>query len=304
MEILITLLCIITVLVILYFGLAFILIQIRRPKFNNKGYTKLEKKLLDIFTSMFDPDLAEKIKKQIEYFENKRKWRQYWEKSMSIELYGDKKMSPDLKYSRQDESKIATIKFKVNEEQYSIVFDSYDGRIWGWKIRPNPKRIQKTDNIEIISKKINNDPNEKVVISIEKTKFKTIPNFDGVIGEIVKVKTIKTAYNPLISQQIETFKRKIDSVLPNGYIQIIEQTEGLEFNDFRILGISEIQRTGLDDGDYFHLVEFDDGIIAVKENDQNGELYFCHFSDGLIDELGTDFDKTLKERTTLKKNCE
>lgn len=91
MEILIILLSIITGLIILYFGLAFILIQIRRPKFNRKGYTKLEKKLLDIFISMFDPDLAEKIKKQIEYFENKRKWRQYSEKSMSIELYGDKK---------------------------------------------------------------------------------------------------------------------------------------------------------------------------------------------------------------------
>lgn len=240
---------------------------------------------------------SEKIKKQIEYFENKRKWRQYWEKSMSIELYGDKKMSSDLKYSRQDDSKIATIRFKVNEEKYSIEFDSYDGRIWGWKIRPSPKRIQKTDNVEVISKKINNDTNEKVVISIEKTEFKTIPNFDGVIGEIAKVKPIKTAYNPLIPQQIEIFKRKINSFLPHGYLQIIEQTEGLEFQEFRISGISEIQRTGLDDGDYFHLAEFDDGIIAIKENDKNGELYFCHFS-GLIDKVGTDFDKILKERIT------
>ncbi|OCB78332.1 hypothetical protein B0A79_12355 [Flavobacterium piscis] len=298
MEILIVLLGIITALIILYFGLAFILIQIRRPKFNNKGYTKLEKRLLDIFTSMFDPNLADKIKMQIEYFENKRKWRKYWEKSMSIDLYGDKKMSPNLKYPRRDESKIATIRFKVNEEKYSIEFNSYDGRIWGWKIRPNPKGIQKTDNIEVISKKIYNDLNEKVVISIEKTEFKTIPNFDGVIGEVSKVKPIKTAFNPLIPQQIEIFKRKIDTVLPNGYIKIIEQTEGLEFDDFRISGISEMQRTGLDDGDYFHLVEFDDGIIAVKENDKNGELYFCHFSGGLTDKLGTDFDKILKERTT------
>jgi len=296
MEILITLLSVITGLIILYFGLAFILIQIRRPKFNNKGYTILEKRLLSILASMFDPDLADKIKKQIEYFENKRKWRKYWEKSLSVELYGDKKMSSSLKYPRQDESKIATIRFKVNEEKYSIEFNSYDGRIWGWKIRPNPKRIQKIGNIEVTSKKINNDPNEKVVITIEKTEFKTMPNFGGVIGEIAKVKQIKIAFNPLIPQQIEIFKRKIDSVLPNGYIKIIEQTEGLEFNDFRISGISEIQRTGLDDGDYFHLVEFDDGIIAVKENDKNGELYFCHFSDGLIDKLGTDFDKILKER--------
>lgn len=297
MEMLIALLSVIIGLVVLYFVVAFILIQIRRPKFSNKGYTILEKKLFEILTSMFVPDLADKIKKQIEYFEKKRKWRKYWKKSMSIELYGDKKMPPNLKFQNCEENKIATIRFKINDEKYSVDFNSYDGRIWGWKIRPNPKRIEKLDNIEIISKKVYNDPNENVVNNIEKTEFKTIPNFGGVIGEIAKVKPIKISFNPLIPQQIEIFKQKIDSVLPSGYIKIIEQTEGLEFNDFRISGISEIQRTGLDDGDYFHLVEFDYGIIAIKENDKNGELYFCHFSDGLIDKLGTDFDKILKERT-------
>lgn len=296
MEILIALLSIIAGLVILYFGLAFILIQIRRPKLSNRGYTILEKKLFEIFTSMFDSDLADKIKKQIEYFEKKRKWRKYWEKSMSIELYGDKKMPPNLKFQNCEENKIATIRFKINDEKYSVDFNSYDGRIWGWKIRPNPKRIQKLNNIEIISKKVYSDPNEEVKITIEKIKLKTIPNFSGIIGEIAKVKPIKIAFTPLIPKQIEIFKRKIDSIFPNGYLKIIEQTEGLEFIDFRIFGISEIQRTGLDNGDYFHLAEFDDGIIAIKEYDKNGELYFCHFSEGLIDKLGTDFDKILKER--------
>ena len=281
-------------------GLIFLILVIgaynRRPKFNNKGFTILEKRLLEIFTSMVDPELADKFKKQIDYFESKRKWRQYWEKSMSIELYGDQDLTEDLKYPRRDESKIATIRFKVNEEKYSIEFDSYEGRIWGWKIRPNPKQIQKFDTVEVTSKKINNDPNEKVEIRIEKTESKPIPDFGGVIGEIVKVKPIVKAYHPLIPGQIEIFKQKIDSSLPDGYLNIIKQTEGLDFEDFRISGISEIQRTGLDDGDYFHLVEFDDGVIATKENGKNGELYFCHYSGGLIDKLGTDFDKVLIDK--------
>lgn len=281
-------------------GLIFLILVIgaykRRPKFNNTGFTILEKRLLEIFTSMFEPELTDKFKKQIDYFENKRKWRQYWDKSMSIELYGDEDLTEDLKYPRRDESKIATIRFKVNEEKYSIEFDTYNGRIWGWKIRPNPKQIQKLDTFEVTSKKVNNDPNEKVEVRIEKTESKPIPDFGGVVGEIVKIKPIEKAYIPLIPEQIEMFKQKIESRLPDGYLKIIEQTEGLEFKDFRISGISEIQRTGLDDGDYFHLVEFDDGVIATKENDKNGELYFCHYSGGLIDKLGTDFDKILIER--------
>jgi hypothetical protein len=281
-------------------GLIFLILVIgaynRRPKFNNKGFTILEKRLLKIFTSMFDPELADKFNKQIDYFENKRKWRQYWDKYMSMELYGNQDLSDDLKYPRRDESKIATIGFKVNEEKYSIEFDTYDGRIWGWKIRPNPKQIRKIDTFEVTSKKIYNDPNEKVEVRIEKKERKPIPVYGGVLGEIVKLKPIEKAYYPLIPEQIEIFKQKIDSRLPDGYLNIIVQTEGLEFEDFRISGISEIQRTGLDDGDYFHLVEFDDGVIATKENDKNGELYFCHYSSGLIDKLGTDFDKVLIDR--------
>lgn len=47
-------------------GLIFLILVIgvykRRPKFNNKGFTILEKRLLEIFTSMFDSELADKFK--------------------------------------------------------------------------------------------------------------------------------------------------------------------------------------------------------------------------------------------------
>jgi len=129
----------------------------RRPKFNNKEFTLLEKNLLKELFDLFESDVTNKLKKQVEYFEPKRKWRQYWEKSMSIELYGDNDnpLSDELRYSRKDESKLATIRFKVNNEKYSVEFDNYDGRLWGWKIRPNPKSIMKVDSFQVTSKKIN-----------------------------------------------------------------------------------------------------------------------------------------------------
>ena len=122
---------------LIFLGL-FIAANKRRPKFNNKGFTLLEKNLLKELFDLFESDVSNKLKKHVEYFETKRKWRQYWEKSMSIELYGDNKnpLSDELRYNRKDESKLATIRFKVNNEKYSVEFDNYDGRLWGWKIRP------------------------------------------------------------------------------------------------------------------------------------------------------------------------
>lgn len=100
----------------------------RGPKFNKKGFSLLEKTLLSELYEMFNSEIQTKLKTQIEYFEPKRKWRQYWEKSMSMNFMEISKnpISDNLKYKRKDESKLATIRFKVNSEKYHIEFDNYD----------------------------------------------------------------------------------------------------------------------------------------------------------------------------------
>ena len=79
---------------------------------------------------------------------------------MTLELYGDNEapLSDDFRYNRKDECKLATIRFMVNDENYSIEFDNFDGRLWGWKIRPNPKSIMKQISVQVTSKKIYTDP--------------------------------------------------------------------------------------------------------------------------------------------------
>ena len=276
---------------------AIISINKRLPKFNNKGFSLLEKKLLSELYEMFDSETQTKLKAQIEYFEPIRKWRQYWEKSMSMELYGNKEnpLSDNFRYNRKDESKLATIRFKVDNEKYHIEFDNYDGRIWGWKIRPNPKSIMKVSTINITSKKINNNPNSFAQTAFKKEKIKSIPKFKGLLGELNIIQSINQVFQPIENQFLENYTKRIDSKLPADYLKIIEKSEGVDFGDFRILGISEIYSTGLDDGNYYHLAEFDDGVIAVKEEGRSGTIFYCHYS-GLLDNLGTDFGKIILER--------
>ena len=269
----------------------------RRPKFNNKGFTLLEKNLLKELFNLFESDMSNKLQKQVEYFEPKRKWRQYWEKSMSIELYGDNDnpLSDDLRYNRRDESKLATIRFKVNNEKYSVEFDNYDGRLWGWKIRPNPKLIMKLDSLQVTSNKINTDPNSFAQPSFKKEKQKEVPIFTGWLSKLTEIDNIKESWEPIGSEFLGNYTKRIDSKLPDGYLELVEQTEGLEFEQCRVLGVSEIFATGLDDGNYYHLAEFDDGIIGIKEGEQTGTVYYCHYS-GLLDELSSDFGKELIEK--------
>lgn len=279
-------------------GLIFLALYIaayrRRPKFNNKGFTDLEKRLLIELYELFDSEIQTKLKAQIKYFEPKRKWRQYWEKSMSVELYGDNKnpLSDSFRYIRKDQSKLATIRFKSNNEKFYIEFDNYDGRIWGWKIRPNPKKIMKTSVVKVTSKKINTDPNSFAQPSFKKRRIKSHPKFDGLLGDLNAINSISDVFHPIGQKFLKNYTQRIDSKLPEEYLKIIEKSEGVDFGYFRILGVSEIYTTGLDDGNYYHLAEFDDGILAVKEEDNSGTIFYCHYT-GLLDQLGTDFNKAI-----------
>lgn len=283
---------VITALVIL--AVLYIASYRRRPKFNNKGFTDLENILLIELYGLFDSETQKKLKAQIKHFEPIGKWRQYWKKSMSIELYGDNEnsLSDSFKYKRKDESKLATIRFKANDEKFYIEFENYDGRIWGWKIRPNPKKIMKTTSIEITSKKINNDPNTFAQNTFKKKKFKSIPKFEGLLGELNTINSINQVFHPIGKKFLKNYTKRIDSKLPDEYLQIIEKSEGVDFGYFKILGVSEIYTTGLDDGNYYHLAEFDDGVITVKEEDYSGTIFYCHYS-GLLDNLGTDFTNVI-----------
>jgi len=282
-------------------GLIFLVLIIfayrRRPKFNNKGFTVLEKKLLSELYELFDSDIQTKLKAQIQYFEPKRKWRQYWEKSMSMELYGDNEntLSDNWLCKRKDENKLATIRFKVDDDKYHIEFDNYDGRIWGWKIRPNPKSIMKTSTINVTNKKVNNDPNSFAQSTFKKEKLKSLPKFNGLLGKLNNIQSINQAFEPIRAEFLKNYIDRIESKLPIEYLDIIKQSEGVDFKDCCILGISEIRLTGLDDGNYFHLAEFDDGLLAVKEEEKNGNIYYCHYS-GLLDNLGTDFGKIIMKK--------
>ncbi|WP_298419979.1 hypothetical protein [uncultured Kordia sp.] len=287
--------------IIVIIGLAFLVLFIaarkRRPKETTKGFTPLEKSLLETFYNLFDDELSKKLKAQIAHFEPKRKWRQYWEKSMSIEFYTDHEnpLTDTEKFNRNDEHKLATIRFKVNEEKYSIEFNSYERRLWGWKIRPNPKRIQKVTSVVVTSKKVHTDPNSFAEILVEKQKLTAIPKFSGWLQTLVEIQTPTEVFQPIKEVILKKYSQQIDARLPKEYLEVIKQTEGINFKDFHILGISDIRTTGLDDRNYYHLAEFDDGIIAVKEGETNSSLYSCQYS-GTIEQLDINFSTIILEK--------
>ena len=106
-----------------------------------------------------------------------------------------------------------------------------------------------------------------------KKKSKLAPTRNGWLNQLIEIDKINDSFKPIGSDYLDNYTKQIDAKLPDDYLELIKQTEGLDLEQSKIFGISEIYRTGLDDGNYYHLAEFDDGIIAVKEGDRDGKIY-------------------------------
>ena len=121
-------------------------------------FSHLEKKLLFELCTLFDYETKIKLQKQLKELNIDRKQRRHWRKCMRMELLGTKKSSMFHNNGKRENnnnvSKLASVQFKIKDNKprkYEILFEKKLGRIWGWKIEPNPKKIMNAKEIEIIS---------------------------------------------------------------------------------------------------------------------------------------------------------
>jgi hypothetical protein len=84
--------------------------------------------------------------------------------------------------------------------------------------------------------------------------------------------------------------------LPDDYIDLIYKVDGASGKNFLVYGINDIREIGFDDCNYYILAEFEGlGVMAVKSENNDGELYLLRYENENIKCLGKSFECALKD---------
>ncbi len=84
----------------------------------------------------------------------------------------------------------------------------------------------------------------------------------------------------LRAEKIEHTIQRVESQLPEDYVELIRSTEGLALaqGGIQVMGIREIDELHLASGDYYRLAEIaDTGVLCVRRGDTSGNVYFAGY---------------------------
>lgn len=261
-----------------------------RPKFFMGSLKPLEKSLFKELENRLPLQAGSLLSRQLTYL--KRGTRLYFPKSLSLELYADKDnpIPADLLFERKDEFKLATLSFIHRDTKYKAEFNTYDGRVLGFTIRPSAKKIRYKVISSFDKFTMHNDPMEKLDLDIITEYYTEGASYEGILNELAQKYTLTNVKKPLPEKQRQLFVKLSESKLPPDYLQLCEQTNGFDIGEIRIAGLGALQSVALDDANYFMLAEKSIGCLSVKQSKRVTQLKFHSYEDETdVKDLGSHF---------------
>lgn len=286
----ITFLAIIGIIALIIVGLAFYLVNSRRPKFFKGGLNPLEKSLFKELENKMPTQAGQMIPKQLIYL--KRGVRLYFEKSYTLEVAESKEnpIPEEFRFNRKDEFKLASMSFSINGSKYKADFQTYRGRISGMTVRPNPKNrlgsIAKSfDKFSLV-----NDPSEELDLKIAQEFYAGDEIFDGILSDLNQKYKLSNIQKPLPQRQRQLFTRLSDTKLPEDYLVLCNQTNGFEINDAVVFGLGMLQSVSMEDDNYLKLAENGDGCLAIKQSKRTTKIKSYSYEDETdVKDMGDSF---------------
>lgn len=204
---------------------------------------------------------------------------------------------------------ISEITFSIEQQEYKAEFFTAFGALNRWTISPNPKEIEASEELKIIAAEQINHPAIYHPDSIRRTKMnmmspyhaikesQEVVEFKGLLKKILESHKPINIYEPTSNDNNEYCRKtKLKSVFPRKYLSIIRQVEGVDFENFSIIGITQIKTIIIKNETYYPFINFKNGSIAVKKGERNSSLYFCKKETDNILELGDDFEQILFDK--------
>lgn len=182
---------------------------------------------------------------------------------------------PTKLFINQREARLATVHLASNSAPIRVDAWIVNGHFFSLEFSASPlpagRFLPKAIRVEIWT-----DPMRPPLLP---TPMPDISNrLHGWVKEFALTHRSSGGFEPLSIGDQSKLVEQLRIELPSEYLQVISQTEGLQFNTWRILGLSSIRTIVRDSDTILVLVEFDEGGILGMRTDDKANLVFLSFT--------------------------
>jgi len=198
----------------------------------------------------------------------------------------------------QSEIKLGSISFDAPapgvQKSFQVNFWLVRGWLFSMEFNQSPKDAR-ADKVVIKEVKILIDPIAPTRKALEKPiKMSFLTNWLADWAGKWHVSLLK---RPLPDAEREMIVKQLDAKLPEDYLELVSQTEGMKINSCLIYGLSEIRDLILPKENYYVLAEISGtGVLAVRKERFDSEIYFLNYEDGHEISLGVSFRLAVEQQ--------
>ena len=182
--------------------------------------------------------------------------------------------------AKDAELKFASVRFSIRNQPGIWVSDFFliGGHLGAAVFTPKPPSIRDDNEVEIKQALIVRDPSLPVAPVASKPVARATITLPAWLREFEKAFEVRDLYEPLASDRRRMAVEGITAALPRDYLELMEQTEGLEVGNVGILGLSQVYEVVMPDWTYYLLAEVNSvGMLAVKAHSKDGALYLLKY---------------------------
>ena len=259
-----------------------------------------ETRIIEEVKSHLVVDARTRLQRQVEVINKIQRLSDGKEVNLYQMRHGKPAFDDSLRFpNAADEELLASVNLVGSDKNAKLKAEIWlaKGRLFSLVFNKPPKQFFEGVNLksvqpEIVDVKIWFDPMHPH--SVDKGQLIDESALSGWLREWSDKGRVAGLHAPLPQSERSAYLTRIDAQLPPDYLELVAQTEGARFAACVVYGVTGIRQIVWPEANYYILAEIEGlGALAVKDADQDAELYLLHYEDNDSRSVGTSFQKAV-----------
>jgi hypothetical protein len=243
-----------------------------------RTFTPLEKRLLEAVADALPHDARERYEQQLEGVNKVQRLGAAREVNLYRMHGGRPYNAPELAFADQRlEAELARVRFRLRgeEQMRKVSLYAVRGFLFSLVFDPPAGPVSEQNDVSLLDVELMSDPMRQQ----QPAGARPVLDAGSLSGELGRWHArcgLTEVRRPLNDGEWQKRRSEIPARLPQGYLELTQQTEGFNAGPWKVYGLGETYGISLDQGQYQVLAELRDrGVLAVRH--ETSDLYFVPY---------------------------